>query len=183
MFLSAFPTQFLILSLYLSLNRRFNLIDPKETEVLRDLEIALHLTDDSVQAPPTGGAASDSVSMASATSTLTNTTAGSTMTSSSGIGGTDTSMSDSSMMSHTQIDGDALAQPICKQPLESGNDPVSLISSHHNNSSNHEQQQPMSCSGDATTTFMSSTNSDSNSDKGGGGGGQDTINAHLQSAA
>lgn len=163
-----------------ALNRRFNLIDPKETEVLRDLEIALHLTDDNV--PPTGGAASDSVSMASATSTLTNTTAGSTMTSSSGLGGagTDTSMSDSSM-SHTQIDGDALAQPICKQPLESGNDPVSLISSHHNNSSNHhEQQQPMSCSGDATTTFMS-TNSDSNSDK--GGGGQDTINAHLQSAA
>lgn len=153
-------------------NRRFNLIDPKETEVLRDLEIALHLTDD-VQ--PTGGAttttavASDSVSI---------TTAGSTMTSSSGIGGTDTScMSD---MSLTQvIDGDAMAQPICKQPLESGNDPVSLISSHHNNSMIHEQQ-PMSCSGDATTTF-----SDSNSsDKGGGqGGGQDTINAHLQSAA
>lgn len=175
-----FTPQLLILffKFYLfAFNRRFNLIDPKETEVLRDLEIALHLTDDNV--PPTGGAASDSVSMASATSTLTNTTAGSTITSSSGIGGTDTSMSDSSM-SHTQIDGDALAQPICKQPLESGNDPVSLISSHHNNSSNYEQQQPMSCSGDATTTFMS-TNSDSNSDK--GGGGQDTINAHLQSAA
>ncbi|XP_063704674.1 MOB kinase activator-like 2 isoform X2 [Culicoides brevitarsis] len=147
-----------------ALHRRFNLIDPKETEVLRDLEIALHLTDESVQQQPTGGA-SDSVSI---------TTAGSTITSSSGIGGTDTScLSDNTSM--TQIDGDAMAQPICKQPLESGNDPVSLISSHHNNM---QHEQAMSCSGDASTTFSETTTT--TSDK---GGGSDALNAHLQSAA
>lgn len=32
-----------------ALHHRFNLIEPKETEVLRDLEIALRLTEDSNQ--------------------------------------------------------------------------------------------------------------------------------------
>lgn len=40
--------------------RRFNLIDPKETECLRDLEVALHLTDEN---PPSCG--SDTASLSS----------------------------------------------------------------------------------------------------------------------
>lgn len=44
--------------------RRFNLIESKETDVLRDLEIALRLTDDPTlpQQPPTSSSASGSES-------------------------------------------------------------------------------------------------------------------------
>lgn len=55
-----------------ALHRRFNLIEPKETEVLRDLEIALRLTDDPV---PSGATSSSS---SSTTNTTTTTSSAST---------------------------------------------------------------------------------------------------------
>lgn len=140
-----------------ALHRRFNLIEPKETEVLRDLEIALRLTDDPV--PSSAGstqqssaAGSDSASM-SATSTSTASSGTGVTSSGSTVAGTATpggvtaagagscvennnsSSSDSGVaMMHSLIDGDATAQPICKQPLESGN-----VNNSHNATSSKEQ--------------------------------------------
>lgn len=81
-----------------ALHRRFNLIDEKETDVLRDLEVALRLTEDG------------------STSTLQGpeTTGGKFVASSD----------DSNITHHNQqqthssgmIDGDAYVQPICTQP-------------------------------------------------------------------
>ncbi|XP_058829394.1 MOB kinase activator-like 2 isoform X4 [Topomyia yanbarensis] len=136
-----------------ALHRRFNLIEPKETEVLRDLEIALRLTDDPVPASAGGSttqqssAGSDSASV-SATSTSTASTGGSTAgtvtggglaapvtTGGSCVENNNSSSSDSGVaMMHSLIDGDATAQPICKQPLESGN-----VNNSHNATSSREQ--------------------------------------------
>jgi len=171
-----------------ALHRRFNLIDPKETECLRDLEIALHLTDEN---PPS--CSSDTVSLTSAASTLTNTTA----SMASSVGGEASNQSNSSYLSSTeshqqhhhhhhqqQIDGDAQVAPICKQPLESRNDPVSLI--------NQQDQLQHGAVGGVEqvtqTTFMTSSSSSSgcgrgdtncsNSDKEGG-----ALSTHSQPAA
>lgn len=156
------------------LNRRFNLVDPKETEVLRDLEIALRLTDDNP--PITGG--SDTMSMASATSTLTNTTTSSAMTSSSGIG----SMADSSILSDTQQSQQQIDDPICKQPLlENCNDPISLCASSNNCCSNSHHEHMTYSSGDTNTSVGgggNDNNTANDSDKGGG-----TLNSSLQPAA
>ncbi|XP_058459017.1 MOB kinase activator-like 2 isoform X1 [Malaya genurostris] len=134
-----------------ALHRRFNLIEPKETEVLRDLEIALRLTDDPVPASVGGSTqqssvGSDSASV-SATSTSTASTGGSTSGTVTGGGlvavtaggscveNNNSSSSDSGVaMMHSLIDGDATAQPICKQPLESGN-----VNNSHNATSSREQ--------------------------------------------
>ncbi|XP_037930918.1 MOB kinase activator-like 2 [Teleopsis dalmanni] len=115
-----------------ALHRRFNLIDEKETDVLRDLEVALRLTDDSQTD-------TDSVSNSSTThcnnttqqlqnqnhaTTITNTQY---ITNSNSDGGG--SKEDVNLMQNTSatttavgtnnatiIDGDAAAPPICTQP-------------------------------------------------------------------
>ncbi|XP_052903407.1 MOB kinase activator-like 2 isoform X2 [Anopheles moucheti] len=167
-------------------HRRFNLIESKETEVLRDLEIALRLTDDpTAPAAVTDGKADSSASIASTTSASTGTTntcsSSSTSStascsppllltaaaaaasnavpsnngavnnscntpsqlSSSNTCSADNNNSSSSesghattntVLNHALIDGDATAQPICKQPLESG----SVVNSNsHNNHPHH----------------------------------------------
>lgn len=142
-----------------ALHRRFNLIEPKETEVLRDLEIALRLTDDPTV--PTTGAAS---------STATTTSASNQQHAASSLAGTadsssatSTTASDSCLLrtsaaadaermlvennnssnssNNTFIDGDATAQPICKQPLESG----SVNNSHSNVSGSNKEQMMQTC--------------------------------------
>ncbi|XP_055621195.1 MOB kinase activator-like 2 isoform X1 [Toxorhynchites rutilus septentrionalis] len=128
-----------------ALHRRFNLIEPKETEVLRDLEIALRLTEDPV--PSTGsnqqqqqqsssGSDSASMSATSASTGSTGSTAGTMVAGGSCVENNNSSSSDSgvAMMMHSLIDGDATAQPICKQPLESGN-----VNNSHNATSSKEQ--------------------------------------------
>ncbi|XP_055904698.1 MOB kinase activator-like 2 isoform X2 [Eupeodes corollae] len=105
-----------------ALHRRFNLIDEKETDVLRDLEVALRLTDDgsnssetaSIQtgsSAVTGGGGAMS-SAAKATASVHAGTAVTTMT------GTVTGASEdvNLLQSGRLIDGDAMAQPICTQP-------------------------------------------------------------------
>lgn len=163
-----------------ALHRRFNLIEPKETEVLRDLEIALRLTDDPTV--PTTGGASTSSSSSSTTNTATTTTTSNS--SSSGVGGitsnqqhagapsdsgsaTSTTTADSCLLVRTTagvadsdrmmlvennnssaatfIDGDATAQPICKQPLESGGATVNNSHSSVISGSNKEQQMMTGC--------------------------------------
>lgn len=78
-------------------HRKFNLIESKETDVLRDLEIALRLTED-----PTA-------------SSETNTTTSTTTT-------TTTSSDDCDSHTAAVIDGDATIKPIVTQP-ESGQPP------------------------------------------------------------
>lgn len=75
--------------------RRFNLIESKETDVLRDLEIALRLSDDNV-----------SVNYDSNSSGTTSTIA-----------------DDRNLPNSSIIDGDATMLPICTQP-ESGIQPT-----------------------------------------------------------
>ncbi|XP_053690249.1 MOB kinase activator-like 2 isoform X2 [Sabethes cyaneus] len=145
-----------------ALHRRFNLIEPKETEVLRDLEIALRLTDDpapsstgsnssaSQQQHPSAGSDSASVSAASNStsstgtggSTAGNVTGGGLMAAAAASGScvenNNSSSSDSGVaMMHSLIDGDATAQPICKQPLES----CSVNNSHNATSSREQMMQ------------------------------------------
>uniref|UniRef100_A0A182N2L0 Uncharacterized protein n=1 Tax=Anopheles dirus TaxID=7168 RepID=A0A182N2L0_9DIPT len=175
-------------------HRRFNLIEPKETEVLRDLEVALRLTDDPAapaalvdsSSSSSGGASIASTTVAGTTtntntcsssstsstascspplllgaaaSTTTTTTGGittatTTVNTSSSFASTacnsadnnnssssdsvlvpppNNTITNSSSSSSTAvlIDGDATAQPICKQPLESGSVVVNS-NSHHN---------------------------------------------------
>uniref|UniRef100_A0A1Q3G266 Putative mob1/phocein family n=1 Tax=Culex tarsalis TaxID=7177 RepID=A0A1Q3G266_CULTA len=146
-----------------ALHRRFNLIEPKETEVLRDLEIALRLTDDAV---PSTGATSSSSSTTTTTTTSSSSPASTNQPNSSSSSATDsgsatsTIASDSCLLrtggtvesermlvennnssSATFIDGDATAQPICKQPLESG----SVNNSHSNATSSNKEQMMQTC--------------------------------------
>lgn len=149
-----------------ALHRRFNLIEPKETEVLRDLEIALRLTDDPV---PTGAGATSSSSSTNTTTTTTSSSSSASAnqpSSSSSASATDsgsaasTTASDmcllrtgtvdsermlvennNSSSNSTFIDGDATAQPICKQPLESG----SVNNSHSNATSSNKEQMMQTC--------------------------------------
>ncbi|EAT40339.1 AAEL007920-PA [Aedes aegypti] len=150
-----------------ALHRRFNLIEPKETEVLRDLEIALRLTDDPVPSSATsstGSSTSQQQSLAaassnsadsgsvSATSTATTASTGASASASAsvmatgGAGGpcvenNNSSSSDSGVATlHSLIDGDATAQPICKQPLESGS-----VNNSHNVSSSNKEQMMQTC--------------------------------------
>uniref|UniRef100_A0A182QET9 Uncharacterized protein n=1 Tax=Anopheles farauti TaxID=69004 RepID=A0A182QET9_9DIPT len=165
-------------------HRRFNLIEPKETEVLRDLEVALRLTDDptapaldsssgaSIASTTTAGTTTNTCSSSSTSSTAScspplllgaaaataSTNATTTVNTSSSFSSTtcnnsadnnNSSSSDSvpvapntttttttnSSSNHALIDGDATAQPICKQPLESGS--VVNSSSHHNHHHHH----------------------------------------------
>ena len=110
--------------------RRFNLIESKETDVLRDLEIALRLTDD--PAPPPS---SESNSASSATNNHTSTSNMTTSSSPTTASTTTTTSSDDSQHNNHQhhqnhcnnsslIDGDANVLPICTQP-ESGIHPSS----------------------------------------------------------
>lgn len=109
-----------------ALHRRFNLIDEKETDVLRDLEIALRLTDD-------GNNTSSSASVSLSSTTTTTTASISTSTSnissttatlnndtisivSSGNFNDDAISSSSTITMMATIDGDASVQPICTQP-------------------------------------------------------------------
>lgn len=149
-----------------ALHRRFNLIEPKETEVLRDLEVALRLTDDptTAAAVPTTGASTSSSSAASSSSTTTTTTTSSSSNHQQGGAPSDsgsatsTTASDSCLLrtvpatdndrmlvennnSSTFIDGDATAQPICKQPLESG----SVNNSHSSVSGSNKEQMMQTC--------------------------------------
>lgn len=149
-----------------ALHRRFNLIEPKETEVLRDLEVALRLTDDPTTAavPTTGASTSSSSSSSSSTTTTTTTTSNSGSSSnhqgapSDSGSATSTTASDSCLLrtvpatdsdrmlvennnSSTFIDGDATAQPICKQPLESG----SVNNSHSSVSGSNKEQMMQTC--------------------------------------
>lgn len=171
-----------------ALHRRFNLIEPKETEVLRDLEIALRLTDDPV---PSGATSSSSSSSTTNTTTTTSSAstnqqqpnsssisssscaamATTTTTTDSGSA-TSTTASDSCLLrtdaatermlvennnssSSTFIDGDATAQPICKQPLESG----SVNNSHSNATSSNKEQMMQTCGPGGTGSTGSSTGS------------------------
>ncbi|XP_049543216.1 MOB kinase activator-like 2 isoform X2 [Anopheles darlingi] len=170
-------------------HRRYNLIESKETEVLRDLEIALRLTDDPTAAVDKDSSASivsttvssSSSSSTGATNANSNSNHNATICSSSsnsstassspplllpgsatnqatgGGAGAHTNNACSSSSSPnigrcaennnssssdnvppfgagaTLIDGDATAQPICKQPLESGGSScvVNSCSNHH----------------------------------------------------
>lgn len=168
-----------------ALHRRFNLIEPKETEVLRDLEIALRLTDDPV---PSGATSSSSTTNTTTTTSSASTNqqqpnsssisssscaamATTTTTTDSGSA-TSTTASDSCLLrtdaatermlvennnssSSTFIDGDATAQPICKQPLESG----SVNNSHSNATSSNKEQMMQTCGPGGTGSTGSSTGS------------------------
>ncbi|XP_050080546.1 MOB kinase activator-like 2 [Anopheles maculipalpis] len=171
-------------------HRRFNLIESKETEVLRDLEIALRLTDDPTA--PATAATDSSASIASTTSASTGTTntCSSSSTSSTAscsppllLTSTNTSAvppnngavnssgcptqlppsssttnaysadnnnssssdntnsSSTTALNHALIDGDATAQPICKQPLESGSVVNSNSHNHHAHPHHHHHHQ------------------------------------------
>lgn len=145
-----------------ALHRRFNLIEPKETEVLRDLEIALRLTDDPTV--PTTGASSSSSSTTNTTTTTTTPSNHQQAAPSDSGSATSTTASDSCLLrttglvsaadsdrmlvennnssnSSTFIDGDATAQPICKQPLESG----SVNNSHSSVSGSNKEQMMQTC--------------------------------------
>ncbi|KAG4076530.1 hypothetical protein HA402_011346 [Bradysia odoriphaga] len=98
-----------------ALHKRFNLIESKETDVLRDLEIALRLSDDSA-----------SVSCDSNSSGPT---------SSSTITADDRHLTNSSI-----IDGDATMLPICTQP-ESGIQPTADQSTIRSAGAGCSQQQ------------------------------------------
>lgn len=149
-----------------ALHRRFNLIEPKETEVLRDLEIALRLTDDPT-VPTTGASTSSSSSSSSTTTTTTTSTSNQQAAPSDSGSATSTTASDSCLLrtatvgvgvasgdsdrmlvennnsssAATFIDGDATAQPICKQPLESG----SVNNSHSSVSGSNKEQMMQTC--------------------------------------
>ncbi|XP_061390814.1 MOB kinase activator-like 2 isoform X1 [Musca vetustissima] len=92
-----------------ALHRRFNLIDEKETDVLRDLEVALRLTDDTTSSAGGGDGSSQSDS-----------TAGSMMSSSSAAGdsgkqcGEDVNSVQHNNTAASLIDGGGV--PICTQP-------------------------------------------------------------------
>ncbi|XP_035892947.1 MOB kinase activator-like 2 isoform X2 [Anopheles stephensi] len=175
-------------------HRRFNLIEPKETEVLRDLEIALRLTDDPTA--PVTAATDSSASIASTTSASTGTTntCSSSSTSSTAScsppllltsttttttvppnnngavnsgcpsqlpssttcsadnnnsSSSDNTTTSSTVLNHALIDGDATAQPICKQPLESGSVVVNSNSHNHHphphHHHHHHQHKVESC--------------------------------------
>ncbi|XP_055703645.1 MOB kinase activator-like 2 isoform X1 [Phlebotomus papatasi] len=82
-----------------ALHRRFNLIESKETEVLRDLEVALRLTDDCLtpQTTPT------TISLGADSSAST-------------IGAAEVSQAGQVLEEHQVIDGDATVRPIVTQP-------------------------------------------------------------------
>lgn len=115
--------------------RRFNLIESKETDVLRDLEIALRLTDDPAfpqqpqqqQQQPSSLSSSESNSqttlLQSSLTTITTTTSTSTTIL---AGGSTTLVNYSDEHAVSLIDGDASIQPICTQP-ESGSGQRSTI--------------------------------------------------------
>lgn len=92
-----------------ALHRRFNLIDEKETDVLRDLEVALRLTDDTTSS---GGGGSQSESGDSMISSSTVVTAGD----SGKQGGEDVNsvQHNNTTTSSSLIDGGG--GPICTQP-------------------------------------------------------------------
>ncbi|XP_036216754.2 MOB kinase activator-like 2 isoform X2 [Bactrocera oleae] len=128
-----------------ALHRRFTLIDEKETDVLRDLEVALRLTDDgqsslassTMTATTDGGSSSCGGGGGGGTSTSTTTDSGianSSSSCSSGGGAAahahsqqqqqqqHTGADDVNLLQQQQsagttlIDGDAAAPPICTQP-------------------------------------------------------------------
>lgn len=165
-----------------ALHRRFNLIEPKETEVLRDLEIALRLTDDPVPSGATSSSSSSTTNTTSSASTNQQQPNSSSISSSSCAAmattttttdsgsATSTTASDSCLLrtdaatermlvennnssSSTFIDGDATAQPICKQPLESG----SVNNSHSNATSSNKEQMMQTCGPGGTGSTGSST--------------------------
>ncbi|XP_062699102.1 MOB kinase activator-like 2 [Aedes albopictus] len=139
-----------------ALHRRFNLIEPKETEVLRDLEIALRLTDDpvpssatssstgstsSTQQQPAAPSSSSAADSGSVSATSTATTASASAAGGPCVENNNSSSSDSGVATlHSLIDGDATAQPICKQPLESGS-----VNNSHNVSSSNKEQMMQTC--------------------------------------
>ncbi|XP_017133688.1 MOB kinase activator-like 2 isoform X2 [Drosophila elegans] len=122
-----------------ALHRRFNLIDEKETDVLRDLEVALRLTDDTAGCQDANSTATSSSSLVHEHTTSeqhqslqqqqqqqqqqhhnsgsnSNSTSSAealhTVNSQSNNGSTSASVS----VSASLIDGDAVAPPICTQP-------------------------------------------------------------------
>uniref|UniRef100_A0A6P4EVV0 MOB kinase activator-like 2 n=1 Tax=Drosophila rhopaloa TaxID=1041015 RepID=A0A6P4EVV0_DRORH len=118
-----------------ALHRRFNLIDEKETDVLRDLEVALRLTDDTVGQDATSSSSLVNEHTSSATAgdlqhqspqqqQHHNSSSNSNSTSSaealhivnSQSNNGSTSASASASVSVSLIDGDAVAPPICTQP-------------------------------------------------------------------
>ncbi|GAB0092037.1 MOB kinase activator-like 2 [Sergentomyia squamirostris] len=82
-----------------ALHRRFNLIESKETEVLRDLEVALRLTDDCLTPQTTPTTISLSAESSATTSEVVSQQGGSI-----------------SSEEHQVIDGDASVRPIVTQP-------------------------------------------------------------------
>ncbi|XP_067647192.1 MOB kinase activator-like 2 isoform X1 [Eurosta solidaginis] len=126
-----------------ALHRRFTLIDEKETDVLRDLEVALRLTDDgqsslassTITATTDGGSSSGGGGCGGNSNSTTD--SGIANSSGSSSGGTTihghlqqqqhVGLEDVNLMQHQQsassttggtilIDGDAAAPPICTQP-------------------------------------------------------------------
>ncbi|XP_022232171.2 MOB kinase activator-like 2 isoform X2 [Drosophila obscura] len=126
-----------------ALHRRFNLIDEKETDVLRDLEVALRLTDDSGQdssssvhehsssssSPPVVAAVASGCEQqqqqqhqqqqhnnSSSTSNSNSSAEALHVNSQSNTNSHTTSASASASASASLIDGDSAAPPICTQP-------------------------------------------------------------------
>lgn len=107
--------------------RRFNLIESKETDVLRDLELALRLSDDPTNpnSPANANTANTNVSgttaqvvvATGASSPALPTGTNSSETNMLGIGSCDTTNITSN--ESTMIDGDTTIQPICTQPESS----------------------------------------------------------------
>lgn len=147
--------------------RRFNLIDSKETEVLRDLEIALRLTDDPTAPAPCSEQSTSSSSAITTTTTSTpcsitaadhshqhphnnnnhspttsshNSSAGSCADTTSAVIPSTTATT-FTMSAHI-IDGDINVQPICTQP-ESGSQPPTVALTHkaqHASADHHDTQ-------------------------------------------
>ncbi|SPP77080.1 MOB kinase activator-like 2 isoform X1 [Drosophila guanche] len=119
-----------------ALHRRFNLIDEKETDVLRDLEVALRLTDDSggqdtssssvhehsssSSSPPVVAAAAsagcDQPQHNNSSSTSNSTSSAEALHVNSQSNSNSNSHTTNASASASLIDGDAAAPPICTQP-------------------------------------------------------------------
>jgi Mob1/phocein family len=129
----------LITSASLPTRRRFNLIEPKEMEVLSDLEAALHLTDDTAPSTTTSApsattqassvASNNSSSSVSSSSNLySNTTVTQAIISSPSRSGAAASPFDGVPIPNSQIDDVSV---IVKQPVSGGDGASSLLNNNN----------------------------------------------------
>lgn len=159
-----------------ALNRRFNLIEAKETEPLLDLEIALRLTEDQHNAVTQAATVivnnsnssqqqqtSNNVNLNSSdlndsfivnSNNCTSSDDGAPFSSTSLQQQQPATTSDVSASALNLIDGDPSAQPIVKQPLETGGVPLPIFT-NNNSDSNNDKDPPTKTEGKSKTKKIS----------------------------